>query len=89
MLGKLKSAKSEEAVDKLAQSVPDVPAEQQPATKEKGEEDLIRDIVSRMKQTFPDPGDRGLDSQSKFFDWMSCQPGHSFHPVCSCKFAKF
>jgi hypothetical protein len=73
-------------VEELAKSVADIPtgfAEQQPVPKEKAEEDPIRDIISRMKQTLAIPGDRDLDTRSKFFDWMSCQPGKLFHPVCS------
>jgi hypothetical protein len=72
-------------VEVLAKSVADIPtgfAEQQPV-KEKAEEDSIRDILSRMKQTLAIPGDRDLDTRSKFFDWMSRQPGQLFHPVCS------
>jgi hypothetical protein len=81
MIGRLKSAKSEEAVEKLAQSVPDMPVEHQPTTKEKREEDPISDIISQIKQTLATTGDRDLDSQSKFFDWIGCHPGHSFYPV--------
>ena len=81
MTGKLKSAKSEEAVERLAQSVPDVPVEHQSTAKEKREEDSIGDIISQIKQTLATTDDRGLDSQSKFFDWIGCHPGHSFHPV--------
>ena len=88
MLGKLKSAKSEAVVEELAKSVPDVLsglAEEQITAKEKAEEDSIRDIIARMKQALATTAERGLDSQSKFFDWMSCHPGFSFHPVCSFK----
>jgi hypothetical protein len=75
-------------VEDLAKSVPEVPTgaiETQPLAKDKAEEDTIRDIISRMKQTLSNTGDRGLDTQSKFFDWMSCHPGHPFHPVGSLK----
>jgi hypothetical protein len=91
-LGKLKSAKSEAAVEELAKSVqdiPTVPIEYQATTKEKAEEDAIRDVISRMKQTLAITGDRGLELQSKFFDWMSCHPGPCLHPVCILKFSMF
>jgi hypothetical protein len=72
-------------VEELAKSVADIPtafAEQQTVPKEKAVEDSIREIISRMKQTLAIPGDRDLDTRSKVFDWMSCQPGQAFHPVC-------
>jgi hypothetical protein len=85
LLGKLKSAKSEAAaVEELSKSVPDVlsaPAEQQVTAKEKAEEDSIRAIIARMKQTLATTGDRGVGVQSRFFDWMNCHPGLTLHPV--------
>jgi hypothetical protein len=85
VLGKLKSAKSEAEVEGLAKSIPDVgviPIDLPTTSKEKNEEDAIRDIIARMKETLASNGERELELQNKFFDWMSCQPSHPLHPVC-------
>jgi hypothetical protein len=85
--GKLKAAKSEAEVEDLAKSIPDVlsgaATVELPTTfKENEKEDAVRDIINKMKEALAISGDTGLDFQSKFFDWMSCQPGHTLHPVC-------
>lgn len=84
LTGKLKSAKSEAAVEELSKSVPDVlsaPVEHQIPAREKAEEVAIRDVIARMKQTLAASGDRGMNSQSRYFDWMGCHPGNALHPV--------
>ena len=66
---------------KLTQSVSEAPVEHQVPPRDNSEEDGIADLIARMKLTLAANGDKGLDAPGKFFDWMSCHPGHSFHPV--------
>jgi hypothetical protein len=83
--GKLKSAKSEETDEKLSQSVPEIPMEPQVTATAKEDEDRLGDIIARMRQTLAATGEGALGAQGKFFDWMSCHPGYSFHPVSHSK----
>ena len=55
--------------------------EHQVSPNDNRQEDSFADIISRMKVTLAATGDKGTDAPGKFFDWMSCQPDHSFHPV--------